>query len=111
MNDNTNACMKEAAEMLADQKRKDVEYCDKLTVLADSILETRIKVDELLVNQLMEYYALDPSLESHDIFFKAINTLHGEGTIAMLDILRKASDELRLECHKLKTDPYRHAFM
>jgi hypothetical protein len=111
MNDYTEVCIKEAAEMLAEQKRKDVEYCEKLTVLADSILETRIKVDELLIPQLLEYYALDSSLETPDVFFMGINTLHAEGTTGILEILRKTSDELRLECHKLKTDPFRHAFI
>jgi hypothetical protein len=111
MNDFTDACMKEAAEMLAEQKRKDMEYCDKITSLADSILETRIKVDELLANQLMDYYALDSTLEKPDVFFKAINTVHAEGTDGALEILIKASDELRLECFKIKTQEMRMPFM
>ena len=111
MMDYSDACRKEAAEMLAEKKRKDMEYCDKLTVLADSILETRIKVNELLVNQLMDYYALDSSLEAPDVFFQAINTVHAEGTNGTLEILIKASDELRLECFKIKTNEMRIPFM
>ena len=103
MNDYTNACMKEAAEMLAEQKRKDVEYCDKITALADSILETRIRVDELMVDQLMDYYGLDSSLPSHEVWSMAVKQYYEEGTTGLYATLVKASDQLRLECHKIKT--------
>jgi type IV secretory pathway VirB4 component len=57
-------CKKEAAEMLANQKRDRDSYCEKLTDLADSIIETRIRVNEIMAGELMDYYALDNTLES-----------------------------------------------
>ena len=103
MNDYTNVCMKEAAEMLAEQKRKKVEYCEKITTLADSILETRIKVDELMVDQLMDYYGLDSSLANHEVWTMAVKEYYEEGTTGLYATLVKASDWLRLECHRIRT--------
>jgi hypothetical protein len=111
MRDYTETCMKEAEEMLVKHKRKNVEYCDKLTALADSILETRIRVDEIMVNQLMDYYSLDSSLEPEEVFETTLKAYYDGGTAGLCDTLVKASDWLRLECHKVRTEEVRFPFM
>ena len=111
MMDTIDPVMKEVAELQAEQKRNRDSYCEKLIALADSIIETRIRVNEMMADELMEYYGLDSSLERQEVFEMALKTYYDGGTAGLFDALVKASDWLRLEIHKVRTEAIRTPFM